>query len=69
MDTTLITRSDPNADSFSYGMRRGRRTWWVLVAGEGPGEELAKGLTTTSLFTREGGRERTRGEREAREKK
>jgi hypothetical protein len=28
-------------------MRRGRRTGWVLVGGEAPGEELAKGPTTT----------------------
>jgi len=32
--------------------RRGARTWWwVLIAGEGPGEDLAKGLTMLHLGT------------------
>jgi hypothetical protein len=31
--------------------RRGARTWWVLIAGEGPGEDPAKGLMMLHLGT------------------
>lgn len=38
----------------------GAHTWWVLVASEGPNEDLAKGLTLLDLGTREPGVRRRR---------
>ena len=37
------------------GKGRSAHTWWVLVAGEGPNEDLAKGPTTLDLGTWEPG--------------
>jgi hypothetical protein len=57
---TLVITSDPNSNSqiasvrvreLGYAQQRGKRrvagTWWVLVAGKGPDEELVKGPTRT----------------------
>jgi len=44
----LVTGSDPNTNSLGFrvlrfahqeGKRRGGRTWWALVNGEGPSED------------------------------
>jgi len=44
------------------GMRRGGRTWWVLVAGDGPSEDLGAAAGRPIVAERE--KESARAERE-----